>query len=113
MMEMYLSAMHPAIWRIVQRGYTVKDTDSPATIQQNEHKNALAVNAILTVCLVGEPREWSGADPLPRLFGWGVAGAEPLPREYTLEMRVGSVPQNSRDGAAPLPFCSSVSPPSP
>jgi hypothetical protein len=61
------------------------------------------------VCLVGEPRERSGADSLSRLFGWGAAGAEPLPREYTLEKRVGSVPRNSADGAAPLLFASSVS----
>jgi hypothetical protein len=46
----------------------------------------------LTVCLVGEPRERSGAAPLPRPFGWGAAGAERLLREYTLYMRVGSVP---------------------
>jgi hypothetical protein len=38
----------------------------------------------LTVCLVGEPRERSGADPLPRLFGPGAMGAERLQREYTL-----------------------------
>jgi hypothetical protein len=37
----------------------------------------------VAVCLVVEWREWSGADPLPRLFGWGEAGAERLPREYT------------------------------
>jgi hypothetical protein len=51
-----------------------------------------SIGRFLSVCLVGEPWERSGADPLPRLFGWGAAGAEPLPREYTLQMRVGSVP---------------------
>jgi hypothetical protein len=41
------------------------------------------LNRGLTVCLVGEPLERSGADPLPRAFGWGAAGAERLPREYS------------------------------
>jgi hypothetical protein len=43
------------------------------------------------VCLVGEPRERSGADPLPRLFGWGAVRVERLQEEYTPKMRVGSV----------------------
>jgi hypothetical protein len=88
---------------------------APTTIQRFEHGLCCSEgwrDHKFTVCLVGEPRERSGADPLPRLFGWGAAGAEPLPREYTLQMRVGSVPQSLRDGAAPLPFSSSVSPPS-
>jgi hypothetical protein len=49
----------------------------------------------VAVCLVVEWREWSGADPLPRLFGWGEAGAERHLREYTPKMWVHSVPQNS------------------
>jgi hypothetical protein len=59
---------------------------------------------LLTVCLVEGPRERSGAAPLSRPFGWGASGAEWLPREYTVNIWVGPVPQNSRDGAAPLPF---------
>jgi hypothetical protein len=47
--------------------------------------------AYLTVCFVVEPRERSGTDPLPRLFGWGAVGAERLQEEYTCKMRVGSV----------------------
>jgi hypothetical protein len=47
--------------------------------------------AYLTVCFVVEPRERSGTDPLPRLFGWGAVGAERLQEEYTRKMRVGSV----------------------
>jgi hypothetical protein len=46
----------------------------------------------------------SGVAPLPRLFGWGAAGAERLPGAYSLNLRVGSAPQNSRNGAAPLQF---------
>jgi hypothetical protein len=57
----------------------------------------------VTVCLVGEPRDQSGADPLPRVFGWGAAGAERHPTKYSLE----------RDGAAPLRFLLSVHLPSP
>jgi hypothetical protein len=61
----------------------------------NDYRNLGARRRIVTlsplaVCLVGEPRERSGA--------------ERLPGECSLNMRVLSVPQNSRDGAAPLPF---------
>jgi hypothetical protein len=67
----------------------------------------------LTVCLVGEPRERSGAAPLPRLFGWGAVGAERLPGEYSPNMWARSVPRNLRDGAAPLRFLLSRLLPSP
>jgi hypothetical protein len=59
---------------------------------------------ILSVCLVREWREWSGANPLLWLFGWGAAGVERLLREHTREMRVRFVHPISRDGAIPLPF---------
>jgi hypothetical protein len=62
----------------------------------------------LTVCLVGERRERSGADLLPRLFGWGSDSKGIIPQDA-----VHSTPQNSRDGAALLQFLSIVSLPSP
>jgi hypothetical protein len=61
----------------------------PTTIRLKE--SAQTALQHVTVCLVGEPRERSGADPLPRLFGWGAVGAERLQEEYTRKMRVGSV----------------------
>jgi len=47
MMKIYLKAIHPSVWWIVETGYTVKDTSSLTTKEeQNEHKNALAASAI-------------------------------------------------------------------
>jgi hypothetical protein len=63
-----------------------KLTHQPA-VYAGEMAGAKAVRAsseTCTVCLVGEPRERSGADPLPRAFGSGAAGAERLPWEYSL-----------------------------
>lgn len=48
-MKMYLTAIHPSIWWIVETGYTAKDIGNPAyKEEQNEHKNAVAANAILS-----------------------------------------------------------------
>jgi hypothetical protein len=88
MMEMYLSAMHPTIWRIVQRGYTVKDTDSPATIQQNEHKNALAVNAILSGLSPNERNKVYGLKTAKEIWdGLQLAHqGTPCHREFKIEL---------------------------
>uniref|UniRef100_A0A0A9BV78 Uncharacterized protein n=1 Tax=Arundo donax TaxID=35708 RepID=A0A0A9BV78_ARUDO len=46
-MKIYLRAIHPSIWRIVESGYTVEDEDNlTPDEEQNEHKNAQAACAI-------------------------------------------------------------------
>jgi hypothetical protein len=46
------------------------------------------------------------------VFGWRAAGAERLPGEYSSNMQVRSVPQISRNRAAPLQFLLPRLPPS-
>jgi hypothetical protein len=76
-------------------------------------KNGATLDHLLVFGWRAAGAERSGGDPLPRLFGWGVAEAErvPLPREYSLNMQVHSVPQNLRKGAGPLRFLHSHLPP--
>jgi len=46
-MKIYLKAIHPSVWSIVETGYTVKDTGSRTTKEEQiEHKNAVAASAI-------------------------------------------------------------------
>jgi hypothetical protein len=48
-MKIYLTAIHPSVWWIVETGYAVKGAGSRTTKEeQNEHKNALAASAILS-----------------------------------------------------------------
>jgi hypothetical protein len=87
----YTTRVKDCVKRMVDNKEGTWVSSSPARPVRSEPTQVLSTRA-LSVCLVGEPRERSGAAPLPRPFGWGAAGAERLPREYTLYMRVGSVP---------------------
>ncbi|CAN6233548.1 unnamed protein product [Urochloa humidicola] len=67
-MKIYLNAIHPSIWWIVERGYTLKDTDSPGTREENEHKNALVANVILSALSPSERNNVYGLESAKEIW---------------------------------------------
>ena len=88
-MKIYLKAIHPSVWWIVETGYTVKDTSSLTTKEeQNEHKNALAASAIHSALSPNERNKIYGLDSAKQMWDTLQLAHEGTPRLRKLKIEL-------------------------
>jgi len=88
-MKIYLKAIHPSVWSIVETGYTVKDTGSRTTKEEQiEHKNAVAASAIHSALSPNERNKIYGLDSAKQMWDTLQLAHEGTPRLRKLKIEL-------------------------
>ncbi|RLN09989.1 hypothetical protein C2845_PM11G26420 [Panicum miliaceum] len=88
-MKIYLTAIHPSVWWIVETGYTVKGIGNRTTKEeQNEHKNALAAGTIHSALSPNERNKIYGLESAKEIWDTLQLAHEGTPRVRKLKIEL-------------------------